>query len=262
MSEGTLRLLHTPIRDLRAVRPAARTVVVVTGLIVVAVLVYMVARETSMFAVTKIDVTGAPPAVAVQARRALADVNGQNLLKLNGSDVVGTLEALPTVYRAGYDRDFPHTLRVRIVPEEPVAVLRHGADSWVASARGRVISAVQRGSLPSLPRVWLPATSAVRVGAILSDPAGSLAAHALRSFRGIGLGRRITFVKVTDGRLVAGLRGGLELRFGPPVDLGLKLAVARSILPTLAAPSAGGPRYLDLAVPERPVAGTDPQVEG
>jgi len=31
MSEGTLRLLHTPIRDLRAVRPAARTVVVVTA---------------------------------------------------------------------------------------------------------------------------------------------------------------------------------------------------------------------------------------
>src|SRR5262249_24494116 len=157
--------------------------------------------------------------------------------------------------------DFPHTLRVSIVPEEPVAVLRHGADSWVASARGRVIAPVRGGSLPSLPRVWLPATSAVRVGAILSDPAGALATHALRSFRGVGLGQRIPCVKVTGGRLVAGLRGGLELRFGPPVDLGLKLAVARSILPTLAAPSEGGPRYLDLAVPERPVAGTDPQVE-
>jgi hypothetical protein len=65
-----------------------------------------------------------------------------------------------------------------------------------------------------------------------------------------------------DGRLVAGLRSGLELRFGPPLDLGLKLAVARGVLPTLAAPSGGGPRYLDLTVPERPVAGTDPQVEG
>src|SRR5262249_53355539 len=187
-----------------------------------AALAYVVARESSMFAVTNVEVTGAPPAVATQVTRALAGIDGQNLLKLDGASVIGTLEALPTVYRAGYDRDFPHTLRVSIVPEEPVAVLRHGADSWVASARGRVIAPVSRGSRPSLPRVWLPATSVVRVGAILSDPAGALATHALRSFRGIGLGQRITFVKVAGGRLVAGLRGGLELRFGPPVDLGLK----------------------------------------
>ncbi len=262
MSEGTLRLLHTPIRDLRAVRPAARTVIVALALVVAVALAYVAARESSMFAVTDVEVAGAPPAVAAQATRVLAGVEGQSLLKLDGGEVIRTLESLPTVYRASYDRRFPHTLRVQIVPEEPVAVLRHGADSWLASARGRVIAAVPRGNLSSLPRVWLPASSSVRIGAILSDPAGSLATHALRSFRGIGLGRRITFVRVTGGRLVAGLRGGLELRFGPPIDLGLKLAVARSILPTLAAPSAGGPRYLDLAVPERPVAGTDPQVGG
>ncbi len=261
MPEGTLRL-HTPIRNLRVPRPATRAVIVAGGLVVAAALAYLVARDSSMFAVTNVQVTGAPPAVAAQAARALAGIDGRSLLKLDGADVVGTLEALPTVFRASYDRDFPHTLRVRIVPEEPVAVLRHGADSWLASARGRVIAPVARGSFPALPRVWLPATSAVRAGAILSDPAGALATHALRSFRGIGLGRRVTFVRVTGGRLVAGLRGGLELRFGPPVDLALKLAVARSILPTLAAPAAGGPRYLDLAVPERPVAGTDSQVGG
>jgi cell division protein FtsQ len=262
MSYATLRLLHTQIRDLPAVRPAARIFLVATGVFVVAAFAYILARESSMFAVTRVEVAGAPPAVARQATRALAGLDGQSLLELDGADVIATLEALPTVYRASYDRDFPHTLRIRIVPEERVAVLRHGADSWLASARGRVISVVARGSLPSLPRVWLPATSTVRLGAILSDPAGALATHALRSFRGIGLGQRITYVKVTDGRLVAGLRGGLELRFGPPVELGLKLAVASAILPTLAAPSAGGPRYLDLAVPERPVAGTDPQVGG
>jgi hypothetical protein len=262
MSEGALRLLHTPIRDLRSFRPATRLVVAATAAVVAVALVYLAARESSMFAVTRVEVLGAPGPVERQATRALADVDGQSLLRLDGDGIVATLEALPTVYSASYDRDFPHTLRVRVVPEEPVAVLRHGADSWVASARGRVIAPVARGGLPSLPRIWLPASSVVRVGGILSDPAGSLATHALRSFRGVGLGRRITFVKVTAGRLVAGLRGGLELRFGPPVDLGLKLAVARSILPTLAAPTAGGPRYLDLAVPERPVAGTDPQVEG
>jgi hypothetical protein len=153
-------------------------------------------------------------------------------------------------------------LRVRIVPERPVAVLRRGGESWIVSARGRVIAPLDRGGLSSLPRIWLGRTALVRVGEILRDPPGSLASRGLSSFRGAGLGARISFVKAEGGRIVAGLRTGLEIRFGPPIDLGLKLAVARSILPSLATPAAGGPRYLDVADPERPVAGTNPQVEG
>jgi hypothetical protein len=34
------------------------------------------------------------------------------------------------------------------------------------------------------------------------------------------------------------------------------------ILPRLALPGAGGPGYLDLVVPERPLAGRNPQPEG
>jgi hypothetical protein len=54
----------------------------------------------------------------------------------------------------------------------------------------------------------------------------------------------------------------LEVRLGPPVDLRLKIAIVRGLLPSLALPSAGGPDYLDLAVPERPVAGRQSQVSG
>ena len=241
--------------------PAAASLVAV-AVVVLAALLYLVARESSMFAVTRVEITGAPPAVAAQARAALHFAQGESLLRLDGDGVVSALERLPSVYRASYDRHFPHTLRVRIVPERPVAVLRRGADSWIVSARGRVIAPLARGGLPDLPRIWLAPTALVRVGEVLRDPSGALASRALSSFRGGGLAGRILFVKAAGGRIVAGLRTGLELRFGPPVDLALKLAVARSILPTLAPPSAGGPRYLDVAVPERPVAGTNPQLEG
>ena len=44
-----------------------------------------------------------------------------------------------------------------------------------------------------------------------------------------------------------------EVRLGDASDLALKLAVARRILPALA--GVGG--YLDVSVPERPVAGQD-----
>jgi cell division septal protein FtsQ len=242
--------------------PSTAAAIAVPAVVVVAALAYFGARESSLFSVNRIEVAGAPVAVASQARAALRFADGRSLLQLDGEGVIAALERLPSVYRASYDRDFPHTLRIRIVPERPVAVLRRGADSWLVSAHGRVIAPLARGRLRSLPRIWIAATALVRVGELLRDRSGSLASRALASFRGAGLGRRLSFVKADGGRLVAGLRTGLEIRFGPAIDLGLKLAVARAILPTLAAPSAGGPRYLDVAVPERPVAGTNPQVEG
>jgi cell division septal protein FtsQ len=262
MAERAVRLPHTRKPEASVLTSPVRALLWVGAIVVLVALIYLVARDSSMFAVTRIEVTGAPLPVARQARGALAFVDGRSLLRLDGRGVVAALERLPTVYRASYDRDFPHTLRIRVVPERPVAVLRRGLESWVVSARGRVIASVRRGGLATLPRIWLGRTAVVEIGAILRDPSAVLASRALSSFKHAGLGPRISFVKAVGGRLVAGLRTGLELRFGPPVDLGVKLAVAHAVLPTLAAPSVGGPRYLDVTVPERPVAGTDPQVEG
>ena len=64
------------------------------------------------------------------------------------------------------------------------------------------------------------------------------------------------------GQITLGLRGGLEIELGLPVDLQLKIAIARGILPLLALPAHGGPDYLDVTVPERPVAGRNPQPSG
>jgi len=48
------------------------------------------------------------------------------------------------------------------------------------------------------------------------------------------------------------------LRLGEPTDVRLKLAIARRALRVLPA----GATYVDVSVPGRPVAGTDPQVSG
>jgi hypothetical protein len=160
------------------------------------------------------------------------------------------------------DRSFPHALRVRVIPEIPVAVLRRGADSWLVSARGRVIAPLARGARRSLPRIWLPARTEIELGSLLGGEPGGLAARSLAAFVGSGFTNRITFVRALDGEITLGLRGGLEIRLGAPVDLRLKIAIAHGIVPSLAFPSAGGPDYLDIAVPERPVAGRNPQPEG
>ena len=54
-----------------------------------------------------------------------------------------------------------------------------------------------------------------------------------------------------DGLTLA-LRSGIELRLGDTSDIPVKLEVARRVLPQLSDLHGG---YLDVSVPERPVAG-------
>jgi cell division protein FtsQ len=244
------------------VLPSGRALLIGIAALAIGSGLYGLARETSMFSVRAIEVEGAPPAVAVQVRAALQSFRGTSLLRLQGAAVVRRVESLPTVVSASYDRDFPHTLRVRVVAEQPVAVLRRGVSSWLVSARGRVMGAVDPKRHPRLSRIWLVATTQIETGALLDDEDGGAAARALASFAGSGVATRVVWARAHSGTLTVGLRSGLEVRFGPTADLPLKLAIVKAILPAFAAPSAGGPTYLDVAVPERPVAGKNSQPGG
>jgi hypothetical protein len=62
---------------------------------------------------------------------------------------------------------------------------------------------------------------------------------------------RVTSVVADREGLTMSLRSGIELRLGDATDLAVKLEVARRVLPQLA--DLRG--YLDVSVPERPVAG-------
>lgn len=262
MAEKVLTLPRKRGFDLLRFVPSGRSLLVGLGAASIAVGLYGLARETSLFAVRTIVVEGAPPAVAADVRTALRSYEGRSLVAVAAGAVEQRAGALASVRSAVVDRAFPHTLRIRIVPEVPVAVLRRGSDSWLVSARGREIGTIERGSLPKLPRIWLPAATVLQKGAFLSDAPGALAARSLTALVGSGFPDRISFVRALDGQLTLGLRGGLEIRLGPPIDLRLKVAIARGILPLLALPAKGGPDYLDLTVPERPVAGRNPQPSG
>jgi cell division septal protein FtsQ len=248
--------------DIARLAPSGRSLAVGVALILVAVGLYGLARGTSMFSVERVQIKGASPELAAELRTFLRSYEGRSLVAVSADQVEERLRGLPTVRGAVADRAFPHTLRVHVTPEVPVAVLRRGPDAWLVSGRGRVIGPVARKEAPALPRIWLPVTTEIDIGAFLGAEPGGLAARSLVTFVGSGFTRRITFVKALDGKLTLGLRGGLQIRLGPQTDLRLKVAIARALLPTLALPSAGGPDYLDLAVPERPVAGREAQVSG
>jgi cell division protein FtsQ len=262
MSEKVLPLRARKRVEVLSLVPSARSLGIGIAIVVAAGGLYLLARETPMFAVQQAEVRGADPDVAAQVDRLLRSYRGRSLVAVDAADVAHEVAGLPAVRAASVDRAFPHALEVTVVPEVPVAVLRRGVESWLVSARGRVIGAIERAQQRTLPRIWLPARTELEPGALLADDPGGVAARSLAAFVGSGFPKQISFVRALGGQITLGLRGGLEIQLGAPVDLRLKIAIARSILPTLALPAAGGPDYLDIAVPERPVAGRESQVSG
>ena len=261
MSQGVLPLPRRRAPALSRVVPSGRSLAIAALVVASSAGVYAIARETTMFALRRVEVEGAPPAVASEVRAAVARFSGTNLLALDGAALVRTVDDLPTIVSTSYDRDFPHTLRIRVVPEEPVAVLRRGSDAWLASARGRVIGTVARTRYRALPRVWLPKATEIEIGSFLAGDAAA-SARALQTFVTARFADRVLWASVRGGQLTLALRSGLQVEFGPLTALALKIAVVRSVLPSLSPPVAGGPTYLDVSVPERPVAGSNPQPAG
>lgn len=238
--------------ELGRVAPSARSLAVGLALAAAAGLVYLAAVTTDLFAVRTVDVTGVRGPVASDVRAAVASSRGSSLVTLDVADVRRRVEALPTVAVATVDRAFPRGLAITVVPERPAAVLRRGADSWLVSARGRVMGPLARGARPSLPRVWLGRGAGPAVGETLGGDAAA-AVRAVAPLAGSGLGLRVASALAAREELTLLLRSGLEVRLGDGSQLPLKLAVAASVAPQLDETFA----YLDVAVPERPVAGTD-----
>jgi cell division protein FtsQ len=248
---------HAPVAHaLARAAPSGRSLLVGLTLLALGLVAYAGARQTSLFAIRRIELAGAPPQVAAQVRRTVAGFQGTSLVALDGADLIRRIQDVPTVYAARYDRAFPHTLRIVLRPEEPVAVLRRGPDSWLLSARGRVVERLRPRSLLGLPRVWVPAATQVELGQILAPTSGGVAARALEPLVHARFPARIATVTLAHDELAFQLASGVELRLGRPDDLRLKLAIARRIVTTLPA----GTQYVDVSVPERPVVGTNPQV--
>jgi cell division protein FtsQ len=229
--------------------PTRRSLAVGFGLLAVALGGYLLARETPLFAIDQIEVHGGSPQVARQVQSALASLVGRPLVGLDGSAVLAKVDGLPTVVSATYDRAFPHTLRIAVVPERPAAVLRRGSDSWLVSSRGRVMERLPATAVPRLPRIWISTRTPVRTGAELTAAGAATAAHA------VGLAgafaARVDSASITNDVVVFHLRSGLELLLGDGGDIKLKVAVAARVLGILPT----GSTFLDVSSPGRPVSG-------
>jgi cell division protein FtsQ len=223
------------------------------ALVAIAAGAYLAARETSLFSLRTIDVEGVPAPLADRVRTTLAPLVGTSLVVFSSAAADRRLAAIPEIATARYDRDFPHTLRVFVHAEQPVAVLRQGTDAWLVSASARVLRHLLVRPYPPLPRIWIPGSVDATIGSTLGGPQAE-AVRAVTPLRRIGFQGTVRSVVADEGELTLVLESGPEVRLGDAGDLALKLAIATRLLPR-----AGDARYVDLAVPERPVIGYAPQ---
>jgi len=228
-------------------------------------LLYLAARETPLFALRTVEIDGAPASVRASVSRTLEQSRGTSLVSLDGDAVVRRLEALPSVQSVTYDRAFPHTLRLVVVPEQPVAVVKQGSARWIVSVRGRVIERTSRAEAPDLPRIRYLAPSPLAAGQFVSDEGTKTVLAALAEApRQLPL--PIQSARFEEGELTFVLsgEGGARplLLLGEPRDTRTKFRVAALVLRNLGDEERAALAYLDVTLPDRPVASTNPLVSG
>jgi cell division protein FtsQ len=239
--------------------PSARTLCVCGAVIGALALLYLAARETPLFAVREVDVTGAPPAVQKAVLEAASPFLGESLVALDRDELRRSLEALPTVRSLRIDRAFPHTLRIAVAPERPLAVLRRGTSAWLVSDRGRVMQHLDPSSAVARPRIWIGRGTSVEAGDTVETPTVRAALRVLRRVPD-EFPVRIRAVRVAEDALTLVLVGDAELRLGTADALTLKLHAAGRVLRSLTPLERRELAYLDVTVPERPVGADNSQV--
>ncbi len=205
-------------------------------------------RNSSLVAVNDVEVTGLTtkegPRIQAMLESVAADMT---TLNVRVDELEEAASAFPVVGSIHVEADFPHGLRIE-VEERPAAALVSvdGAPLPVA-ADGTVLRGVRPPEGLPLLRMEKPAA-----GARVTDPQ-TLRALLVAGAAPAGFGQRIERISEgPDQGIVVELRNGPEVIFGDADYAIEKWTAAARVLADV---DAAGATYIDVRLPERPVAG-------
>jgi cell division protein FtsQ len=205
-------------------------------------------RDSSFVAVRDVQVTGITASEGDRVRAALED-SARQMTTLNVREDIlhSAVQPYSSVAKLNVKTDFPHTLSIQVVEQQPVAALAADSKRRVpVTGAGVVLRGVTAGrDLPSVTLEHLPAGSKITDTKLLRALAVAGAAPpALR--------RKTEEFDYDDRGVIAFMNGGPDLIFGTDDDADAKWVAAARVL---AETSAAGATYLDLRVPGRVAAG-------
>lgn len=205
-------------------------------------------RDSSLVAVEEVKVEGATANEEEIGAALVGAAGGMSTLNVDEQKLARAVAGFPTVASIRADAGFPHSLTIIVNERLPVAEAELGGERVAVSADGVVLPGIDvRGAkLPSLDE------DASARGGVLTDE-GAAQAAALGGAPSELRGRIESAAWDPErGGVVVELEGAPELRFGGGEDSELKW---RAVAAVLSDPEFGSPAYVDVSVPERPVAG-------
>ena len=130
----------------RSGRPRRRfrlvpSLVLMVLIVVLPLSVYLWGRHSSVFAIKHVVVSGGQRVPAGQAAALLRRrFDGANLLAVHAADVGKALSAYPYLRSVIISRDFPDTLRVKLLEYRPALCLLAGGHWYVVAAEGPAVA--------------------------------------------------------------------------------------------------------------------------
>jgi cell division protein FtsQ len=205
-------------------------------------------RNLGWFAIDEVTVEGASTTreqIQAAVERASGDMT---TLHIKDEALRDAVARFPTVASLSASTSLPHTLHVRVTERLPVAYAQIGGRRTPVSADGYLLAGASFDS-KALPRIE---GASARGARLTDDPA---AQAAILGATPDPLADRINSSSWNEeeGGVVLQLENGPEVRFGDGSRGTEKWATAVAVL---SSPERGTPSYLDVSVPERPVAGS------
>jgi cell division protein FtsQ len=203
-------------------------------LAVVAVVLFLWLRSSSVFAVEQITAPATQHVTEQQIANAVSASRGVSLLKVSTGAIEKSLAGLPYVRSIHVYRKFPNSLEIRLEEYQPVArVQAADGKAWLVADDGRLLEKMGAQASSLLPLIVTAAR--FQAGAGETVPQAVIATLPVAELlqtpdvsANLPAVDRLTVS--TGGEVVVHLQGGTELRLGDPSDLKEKMMVATEII--------------------------------
>jgi cell division protein FtsQ len=213
-------------------------------------------RDSSLVKVRDVEVTGLTGPNAPQIRGTLKEAAlEQTTLNVKLEELRRAVEAEPSILRVTATPDFPHGLRIDVTENHPVAAIAIPGSGKVPIAGNgtlmpgdKVGASVPEIKIEGIAKTGRSGTAAARLTDERAKPLLRVAATAPPPL----LRRAIAIERRKGEGIVVVLRTGPRVMFGDDSAPAAKWKAAAGVL---AAENAQGAAYVDVRLPERPVAG-------